>query len=388
MKKFTATYRYLQLLIFFIVCINVKGQEYCVTIPSKTNKEALIAPYTQLDYSNYSFCVTIYIHVIRRDDGTGGQSPSDVIQILANLNSAFNPYQIYFHWDNFTDYIDNTSLYEMPLTSVWGINPHSDGIDIYLYSDEYEFFTTTGAGVADPLPDSSRLITVGYYLDENGLEKSIAKSFVLAHEIGHELYLWHTHHGTFPEDPNDDPFQCPELPNGSNSAGCGDYITDTPADPKMNFATETDHSTCIWTSSINNSPFNPDEKNIMAYTFPDCMEYFTFHQSRRMKNAMASLAHLKNLSIYNSSINACLPPPTPLNYYPNSANQELNLDLTDKPFDTYTYELYDIYGVLVDSGQSQNILKTLDTSTLLEGIYFLHFYENGLLTIEQIVVDH
>jgi hypothetical protein len=45
-------------------------------------------------------------------------------------------------------------------------------------------------------------------------------------------------------------------------------------------------------------------------------------------------------------------------------------------------------GVLVLSGESTNVLKTLDTSTLDEGLYFLHFYENGQLTIKQLIVEH
>lgn len=40
------------------------------------------------------------------------------------------------------------------------------------------------------------------------------------------------------------------------------------------------------------------------------------------------------------------------------------------------------------SGESQNVIETIDTTTLDEGVYFLHFYENGELTIKQIVVVH
>ena len=59
----------------------------------------------------------------------------------------------------------------------------------------------------------------------------LTRSHVISHEMGHVLYLWHTHHGTFNEGGNDNP--CPELVNGSNSATCGDYVTDTPADPHL-----------------------------------------------------------------------------------------------------------------------------------------------------------
>jgi len=43
---------------------------------------------------------------------------------------------------------------------------------------------------------------------------------------------------------------------------------------------------------------------------------------------------------------------------------------------------------VVIAGESPNVLETIDTSSLGEGIYFLHFYENGTLTIKQVVIDH
>ena len=59
----------------------------------------------------------------------------------------------------------------------------------------------------------------------------MVKSHIISHEMGHVLFLWHTHHGTYPE--GGDPNQCMELVDGSNSTICGDYISDTPADPNI-----------------------------------------------------------------------------------------------------------------------------------------------------------
>jgi len=386
MKKLTATYRYLPLFIL-LVSFSVSSQTFCLNSTSTYDREALIAPYRNLDYTGYSFCVKIYVHVVRRTDSTGGQSPTDVNEILAKLDSAFNPYQIYFDWDNTIDYINDTSKYIAPNGTIWFENPHDDGVDIYLFDDNEALLPllSTGGGDTNSAPERSEFYTFGYYLDENNNEQSIAKSYALAHEMGHVLFLWHTHHGTDGQPNANDPNLCPEYPSGSNSTTCGDYVTDTPADPNM--STEgVDKITCEWLGAVN-SPFDPDEHNIMSYSYVGCLEYFTFQQSRRMKNAMAS-TYLQDLSNYSTATNPCLPPPTPLNYFPNSANQELNLDLTDKPVANYSYMLYDSTGIVVASGESQNVLETIDTSTLTEGIYFLHFYENGLLTIKQIIVDH
>lgn len=116
------------------------------------------------------------------------------------------------------------------------------------------------------------------------------------------------------------------------------------------------------------------------------MTYLTPKQGNRMKVAMANLIYLTAVSNYTLSGYPCAT--AGLNYYPNAADDELNLDLRDKPVNTYIFQIYDVYGVMVLSGESPNILKTIDTSGLDEGLYFLHFYENGQLTIKQLLVEH
>ncbi len=117
--------------IFYVFTVS-QAQITCVQNTLASNKEALYAPYKNLDYSSYSFCVRLYIHIIRKSDGTGGQSVSDVYQALSYLDASYNPYNIYFKWNHQIDYIDDTSEYENPSGGVFNLNNHSDGIDIYL----------------------------------------------------------------------------------------------------------------------------------------------------------------------------------------------------------------------------------------------------------------
>ena len=105
-----------------------------------------------------------------------------------------------------------------------------------------------------------------------------------------------------------------------------------------------------------------------------------------MKVAMTIIPTLTAVSNYTLSGYPCAT--AGLNYYPNAMDGELNLDLREKPVNTYPFQIYDAYGVMVLSGESQNVLKTIDTSNLDEGLYFLHFYENGKLTIKQLIVEH
>ncbi|GAB1454138.1 hypothetical protein MASR2M47_41940 [Draconibacterium sp.] len=114
--------------------------------------------------------------------------------------------------------------------------------------------------------------------------------------MGHVLFLWHAHHGTYYEP--GDPYQCAELVDGSNSNSCGDYISDTPADPHLQF--NVNYSTCTWNSSgtdSNGDSYNPDETLLMSYSHPDCMSYFTDEQGDRMRTAIETLPFLQDVII-------------------------------------------------------------------------------------------
>lgn len=368
-------------------------QFYCeIDTIAAANKEILIEPYRTQDYSSYSFCVRIYVHVLRKSNHTGGQSPADVSLALSYLDIAFNSHKIYFVWDYQIDYIDDDATYSSPNGSIFDINNHTDGVDIYMYDDSIVFLGG-GYGLSDEL--KTAFLVSGSFEDPVSHTKYPAvKSHVISHEMGHVLSLWHTHHGT--GESTGDPNECPEFVDGSNATTCGDYITDTPADPDMLY--NIDYSTCQWLGSgfdgngdpdDPNDPGNayiPDENNIMGHTVIPCMYYFSTNQGNRMKIAMVNILYLTAVSNYTLSGYPCAT--AGLNYYSNAMHGELNLDLREKPANTYPYQIFDAYGVMVISGESQNVLKTIDTSGLDEGLYFLHFYDNGQLTIKQLLVEH
>jgi len=120
------TCRYLPVLIFLFT-FSAKAQEYCITSDYSPNK-ALLLNTTHQDYSQYAFCVKIYVHVIRKSNHTGGQSISDVNEALSYLDLDFNPYRIYFDWDNVINYIDNTSVYNNPAGNWLNLTDHNDGV--------------------------------------------------------------------------------------------------------------------------------------------------------------------------------------------------------------------------------------------------------------------
>ena len=265
-------------------------QKFCHT-PNHSKNQFLNTMMRSSSLSDNSYCVKIYMHVIRNTNGTGGQTTSAVNQTFQILNDDYNPHDISFSWDGVIDYIDNSTYYNNPNhgwspttpPTIFGVNNHQDGIDIYLYDD-----SIGGSGLANGVGESSEFYVTGSWGSTN---KSLITSHVISHEMGHVLFLWHTFHGTA-EGGTDNP--CAELVNGSNSSTCGDYVTDTPADPHLQF--NVSFPNCQWTGSgtdANGDSYDPDELNIMAYTLPDCMDYITPLQGSRARNAIATLPFLQ-----------------------------------------------------------------------------------------------
>ena len=89
-----------------------------------------------LDYSSVDFHLKIYLHVLRRADGSGGQSVDNVNRMLQILYEDFDPLGINFvNRYNSINYIDNDLYYVDPLTyypTIFNTYSHTNGIDIYL----------------------------------------------------------------------------------------------------------------------------------------------------------------------------------------------------------------------------------------------------------------
>lgn len=281
------TYFKILIVVIALVAVSkIQAQTFCFTPSESYNQDAYASALRSVEASN-SYCLRIYVHVIRRSNGTGGQSVSQTNQAITILNQDFNPHGVSFNWDNSIDYINNDTYYSNPTTTIYTVNNHTDGIDVYLFDD-----ASSAGGRANGVGESSEFWISGSYWKSPF--NSLVRSSVISHEMGHVLFLWHTHHGTRNEG-GSDTGQCPELVNGSNNATCGDYVTDTPADPFLGF--NVNHPACTWTSSgtdANGDSYNPDERIIMAYTHPDCMTLFTAGQGQRMRNAIATLPHLQN----------------------------------------------------------------------------------------------
>lgn len=231
------------------------------------------------------FTLKVYPHIIRRTDGSGGITLSQLEESKSFLDNAFAPHAISFGYACDVIYINNDVFYSSPssyLCALINASSHGDGIDVYIGGDD-----------SGPGGDAGTAVSYAFAIGGTSFGSVYSRSNVIAHEMGHCLGLWHTHHGTVQESGSDcnnsnsvDPNQCPECVDHRNNTGqlCGDYVEDTPADNNIGYRV---NSSCMFIGSdvdpCSGLAYSPDPTNIMSYTIPACMSKFTVKQGERMR---------------------------------------------------------------------------------------------------------
>jgi hypothetical protein len=288
--------------IFFLVSYcKIDAQDMCRTIDTVADLLQQISP-DEIQTPSSNYVVRIFIHIIRKSDGSDGQDASSVLTAKQTLVSQFEPLGICISvlgqdeiWDD--TYYDQTVFNHDAdgdgKFDNFHPNSHSDAVDIYFLGADALF----QGGTAAKIPSTS-LVVGGALFSTN-----LVASPVISHEFGHCLGLYHTNHG-FANCDESGP--CTKLVNLSNWSTCGDFVSDTQQDPSWGQAT----LACLWNGGTcsgvsdqdaNGDYYIPDMHNIMVkYIAPYCFWYFTDGQGYRMKQIIANSSLLQAAIVPNS----------------------------------------------------------------------------------------
>lgn len=242
------------------------------------------------------YFIRIYVHVIRASNCTGGQEEATVRAAIEQMREDFAPYNIYFVWDDcLINCIDNNNLYILSglylydpvpsgavgLTTLETAYGHSDGIDIFIFPED------NGYGPPGAATTPGGTLAIGGLIQlTSGASFNPLEYHILSHEMGHCLGLHHTFKPS-------NPALCTpcEYADGNNGCLCGDVVKDTPPHPGdgvNDLLNNTSYPQCHYALSGSDCdtipvPYNPDEHNIMNYSYPPCLVYFSEGQGARMR---------------------------------------------------------------------------------------------------------
>lgn len=222
------------------------------------------------NYVDDSRVGTIYIPVrhiiVRRTDGTGGISTSDLQDAMDELNAAYTVANVQFYecskaYVNSDTYYDFDQSEEAALAASYEV---SNVVNIFHCNT-----VTNAAGTASYCgyayyPGGSDRIVMSNSCTTNG------STFI--HEFGHYFSVRHTHNAGN------------ELVDGSNCSTAGDQICDTPADPTLSSGTV--NGACVYTgvaTDANGDSYTPQTTNYMSYSRKSCRTDFSTGQIARIR---------------------------------------------------------------------------------------------------------
>ncbi len=258
--------------------------------------------------NNVANCLPMKIHIIRRDDGSGGLSLGDLAIAMANLNYVYYDASVEFYVCGGINYIDNTDWYDFDTSSpdnddeatFCAAEEVTDAINVF-FMNTITLGTFNAAGYAYfPFNSvqSNRIFMI------NSVANNVPNS-TFSHELGHYFSLYHTHQDTEngPLDP--DAERVVRTGGNANCSTDGDLLCDTDADPNPPSG-DFDINTCTYTGSAQDDlgvTYLPTTaiNNIMSYYTDNCGGVFTSGQFTRIAAGLATrLTH----TAYNYSCTA------------------------------------------------------------------------------------
>ncbi|MBK9328930.1 MAG: hypothetical protein IPM95_06350 [Sphingobacteriales bacterium] len=254
------------------VCSPEYAQQMKKSIPEfeefKSSFERNMSPTGRIMAGLKKNSIPIKIHIVRNNSGFTALDTSFIRKGINYINKQFLNSGLEFYVCGSYNYINNSIFYNLnnseysPLNNTFGI---ANVINLYMV-DTLTIGGSNAQGVA-PTPGGGLWIMI----------KNNSDTTVYAHEMGHFFGLLHTHGYSNIVMTN-------EFVDGSNCHDAGDFICDTPADPRL--APEVNdnprvNSQCQYYAGFrdgHNQLYTPDVSNIMSYAPHRCVAHFSNDQ--------------------------------------------------------------------------------------------------------------
>ncbi len=215
-------------------------------LKSITNAKALSSPVS----------LPVQHHVSRTSSGSSpAVSPSEIQNVMDELNATYAPMNISFYDYGPTRFIDNSNwnpTFNKSNDSQLVQYEVAEAINIF-YFTEVTSGSSTICGFAK-FPGTGNRAILDASCSQNGSTSS--------HELGHYFSVLHTHSTSNGR----------ELVQRTNCSSAGDFFCDTPADPRLSGLV---NSSCNYTGSAtdaNGDQYQPDTRNVMSYTRKSCRD--------------------------------------------------------------------------------------------------------------------